>query len=559
MADISSPTLSSKDESHLLGYLKDLKTEGDDFKKKYAPEEEDKEALSLYRGKYKPAGRDAYFSCDFVQAFIDRMVAQLTDNRPIMRVEHRKVGLKKMSKALEKAMHGAWQESDMQRQTYKMCQNAAIRRSAGLYIGYDHNDPLIEVLTKDQVTMDPQVCESALMHKAEYVIVKRVKTIEELKQKFPGRGALVKPDDILYTGDKSGTLLKSPVTDLLKFTSRKSSKSVIPRANVYESFIKDRSRNAKGEDLFPHGRRTIYTDDVVLWDGPIPYWDGMIPIDWFDWAVDPEHPWGISAPMQLKRLQLAFNEILDGTVSNQILSNFITVSGPHDALTPDQWNNLKKITNSLILRESSMQKKVNIIPPPQFGLDKMQIARQLFTYAQLLTGVTDVTLGDQPGSLQSGQAIEGLQEAANLMTRARASRLEDFYMRVGSKLMARILQFWPSDRVFHLLGPTGEAVEYALQRAELFIDSETKLPVNPEVRRETFKHLRFAILPGSSAPGTRARRAEMAMRLNMGGMASRKMVLEAADYTDPEQMLKEAEEDFAKFPPPGFKRVKQGE
>lgn len=549
--------MSSKEESKLIDYCTSLRQEGEDFKKKYAPEDEDKDALSLYRGKYRPQGREQYFSCDFVQAFIDRMVAQLTDNRPILRIEHRKMGLKDTAKALEKVMYAVWQESDVQRQTYKMCHNAGIRRSAGFYIGYDQQDPTIELLMKDQVVMDPQVVESALLHKAEYLSIERIKPVEELKQKFPGRGALVKADDILYGNMKGGNLMKSPVTTLLQMGSKKTTgKSIIPRAKVWEVFLVDRSQSPDGKALFPCGRRVIHTSDVVLWDGPNPYWDGQIPVDWFDWSVDPEHPWGISAPMQLKRLQLAFNEILDGTVTNQVLSNFITVTGTHDALTPDQWNNLKKITNSLILRTNALNKPVTITPPPQFGLDKMQIARQLFTYAQLLTGVTDVTLGDQPGSLQSGQAIEGLQEAANLMTRARASRLEDFYKRMGAKLTSRILQFWTSDRVFHMLGPTGAAIDYAVNRSELFIDPVTSLPVKPEVRKEALKDLRFAILPGSSAPGTRARRAEMMVRLHAMGAASRKMVLEAADYPDPDKMLEEAEADFAKFPPPGWVKKK---
>lgn len=546
---------SSREEDKLIAYLKELKEESAESKKKHAPDADDKSSLELYRGNYQPKGRDAYFSCDFIQAFIDRMVAQLTDNRPILRVEHRKVGLKETAKALEKVMHGVWQESDMQRQSYKMCHNAAVKRSAGIYVGYDGQDPYLEMLTKDQVWMDPSVQEAALAHKAEYVIIERCKPLDELKQRFPIRGTLVKEDDVKYGKDKAGQLVKSPVTALLGMGSKKLETSVIPRAYIYEAFVKDRQCNTKGEELFPYGRRIIYTKDVVLWDGPLPYWDGMIPVDWFDWSVDPDHPWGISAPMQMKRLQLAFNEVLDGTVSNVILSNFLSIIGDADALDVTQWGNLQKISNSLIMRKSAMNKTLEINAPPSFGNEQMSIARQLFTYAQLLMGVTDVTLGDQPGSLQSGQAIEGLQEAANLMTRARASRLEDFYARAGSKLMARILQFWPSDRVFHLLGPTGEAVEYAINRKELFLN-EDNLPVTPEQRKEMFKYLRFAVLPGSSAPGTKARRAEMMVRLHMLGAASRKMVLEAADFQDPERMLKEAEEDFAKFPPAGFQRVK---
>lgn len=552
-------TGTSKDEHHLLDYLDELLTESKEHKKKNCSEEDDKEALRLYRGNFGPTDRTNYFSCDFIQMFIDRMVAQLTDQRPVLRVEHRKSGLKNMAKALEKVMFGVWQEEDMQRQTYRMCHNAAIRRSAGLYIGYDHiQDAVsIETLTKDQVWLDPQVVDASQIDKGEYIIIERIRTLAELKQRFPGRGMLVKAEDVPFTQEAKGTTVNSPATDLLRNGANKTIHSVIGRTRVYEAIIKDRQESVGGASLFPYGRRIIYTRDMVLWDGPCPYWDGLPPIDWFDWSVDPEHPYGISAPMSLKRLQLAFNEILDGTVNNHVLSNFISVVGDADALDPGQWKNLQQITNSLILRKNGREKSLTITPPPAFGADKLNMAKTLFTYAQLLTGVTDVTLGEHPGSVQSGQAIAGLQEGANLMTRARASRLEDFYTRVGSKLMSRILQFWPSDRVVHLLGPSGESIDYVLNRKELFL-TDTQQPVTDLERRDIFRYLRFAILPGSSAPGTRQKRAEMMVKLHMLGCASRKAVLQAADFADADGMLQEAEEDFKKFPPPGFVREKGG-
>jgi len=557
--DTKTSTGNSKDEQYVLDYLNELKEESEDAKKKFCPVEDDKDALKLYRGQYKPGDRNQYYSCDFVQMFIDRMVAGLTDNRPVLRVENRKQGLKKMASALEKSMTAVWQEEDMQRKSYRMCHNSAIRRSSGMYTGYDAiNDCVsIEILTKDQVHFDPQINESSQIDQGEFVIVERIKPVDELVYRFPGRGALIKSEDVSFTSDKerSGISIKSPVTDLLKSSPRKSVSRIIPRTYIYEAFLRDRQCGADGEPYFPHGRRLIYTKDLVLWDGPVPYWDGQFPVDWFDWGVDPEHPWGISAPMMLKRLQLSFNEILDGTVANHILSNFLLITGASDVLDPAQWANLQKITNSLILRKTSANKELTVTPPPSFGADKLNMAKALFTYAQLMTGVTDVTLGEHPGSLQSGQAIEGLQEGASLMTRSRASRLEDFYGRVGSKLMARILQFWPGDRVFHLLGPGGEAFEYILNRKELFINDDGS-PVSDKDRRDVFRHLRFAVLPGSSAPGTRQKRAEMMVKLMMLGCATRKMVLEAADFNDVDRILLDVQEEFKTFPPPGFERKK---
>ena len=47
----------------------------------------------------------------------------------------------------------------------------------------------------------------------------------------------------------------------------------------------------------------------------------------------------------------------------------------------------------------------------------------------------------------------------------------------------------------------------------------------------------------------------MMMKLQSIGAASRKMVLQAADFQNADEMLKEAEEDFQRFPGPGWKKV----
>ena len=102
------------DERKLLDQLIDLQREGEESKRRWFGINDAKDDLKLYRGESKPVNRNPFFAANFIQAFIDRMVAQLTDNRPILRVEHRKVGFKNMAKVLEKVMHSVWQESDLQ-------------------------------------------------------------------------------------------------------------------------------------------------------------------------------------------------------------------------------------------------------------------------------------------------------------------------------------------------------------------------------------------------------------------------------------------------------------
>ena len=219
-----------------------------------------------------------------------------------------------------------------------------------------------------------------------------------------------------------------------------------------------------------------------------------------------------------------------------------------DAVDESTVKKLQKLSSSLIIRKRNRNAAFTVQPPLPFGADKIQLARAIFTFAQLLTGVTDVTLGETPGSLQSGQAIEGLQEGANLMTRSRASRIEDFYMRVGQKLISRVFQFFPSDRVVHLVGPTASAIDYAVKRSEWFIgDDGTEM--SNEDRARALRDLRFVVSPGSSAPGTRIRRGEMMLKLFAATLVPGIEVLRAVDFPEPEELYKRAQEEAAKRSP----------
>lgn len=533
-------------EGKLLKTLADIADEAQRVKDHWVKDVDLTRDLDLYRGKLKGNADDRYFDCNFVGAFIDRMVAQLTDNRPIIRLENRKAGISKVARSVEKVIQCVWDESKVQRGLFKLANNAAVNRSAGLYTGFDTetDTPVVELLRIAQVLVDPNVVESGQLDSAEYVRIERVMPLAEIRAKFPGRGSLVKSDvNISQLGQEPKK--RTSMLDGLRSTT--TTRDTIPRARVYEWFIQDRATSTTGDRLFPSYRRIICSDDVVLWDGPNPFWDGRIPVDWFDWMVDPEHIWGHSEPARLRKMQLAFNQLIDGLIENQLLTNIISIVGDADSLPPEMWKKLQNIKSSLLLQKKNRNSTLNVTPPAPFGQDKIQIARSIFTYAQLLTGVTDVTLGDAPGSLQSGLAIEGLQEGANLMTRARASRLEDLMNRVGQKLISRVFQFVTSDRVFTMVGPTAEAVAYAMARSELFINDKGQ-PMTQADQRDALRFMRFSVIPGSSAPGSRLARARMMAELVKLGAASRRDVLQAADFQDPDDMLKRAEEDAGKNP-----------
>ena len=544
----------------LLDRLDALEDEGKAGRSKYRSAKESQQSVDLYRGEQGPAsGAEPHFKANFIEAFIDRQVALLTDNRPIIMVEPRKVGLAGLARVLDACADTVWTESAMQRQAWKLGLLAAIEGSAGLYTGYDAeaDETYIEVVSRDQCWMDPAIREAALIGThAEYFGIERIQTTAEIMARY-----LISVDaDVSVLEDeedkRAKTLLGPIETVIRRLGGRRdqtpTESMAMPRARTKEIFVKDRTRDPSGLRLFPTYRRILRTADAILWDGPLPMWDGVIPVDWYDWAVDPKHPWGMDEPQGLKHMQGAYNELLDGCVENHVLTSFIQFVADFDAVDEKTWQLFNKIKRSIVIRKKNRNATTAVIPPIPFGADTISLARFIFTAMQLKTGVTDVTLGEHPGSLQSGAAIAGLVEGASLMSRSRQSRLEDLYTRVGQKLIARVLQHFTGDRILGLLGPTPDAVDAVLKRSEFFVKEDGTRTTDAE-RREAFRYLRFGVVPGSSQAGARTARAKMMIELNKGRSAARIDVLRAAGIPDPEEMLKRADEEFAKMhpsPPP---------
>lgn len=535
----------------LLKSLHRMREEGKRHRNKcHSPDQIDSD-LALYRGKARPADADArnvFFAGNFIQTFLNRQVARLTDNRPIIRIGPRKAGLTNVANLLNKVLMSEWDAQCMQRQTYKMAHTAGIMGSAGMYLGWDaiEGEQFIEILSPDRIMIDPRVTEAALIDRAEYVIIEFVRSLDDLRLRFPGVGSLVKSDaEISVESSRVNPSVRSPTLEsfLGQSDTSKTTSSVVPSARVWEAYLIDRSLDDDLNRRFPKGRQIIFTREQILSDGRNPFWDGLPPVEWFDWDVDPMHPWGISEPSKLKHIQLSFNQLVDELIRNKLLTNFIRVTGEVDAVSDETWRTIEQFVpgGSMIIPLLSQNKRIDIQPPPAFGGDDLRIAQQIFTFAQLLTGQT--VLGDNPGSLQSGRAVEGLVEAANEADRSRASRLEDFYTRVGKKLVSRILQFFPSDRVVSLTGPTGEAFDYVIHRSSFFINDENKEATTPEERQQLLRDLEFTVSPGSSQPGTRMARAAQMMQIMRIGGATPTDVLRAADFPNPEEMTQRAAAD----------------
>ena len=174
--------------------------------------------------------------------------------------------------------------------------------------------------------------------------------------------------------------------------------------------------------------------------------------------------------------------------------------------------------------------------------------------------------------LRSAPQLEGLQQAAQLLVRAQARRLEEFFERVGQKLISRIFQFYTTDRIL-TYAKAGEIKQYDFEkdklRAEIVFKATQmaqqkiqRMREQSEITGEDFptedmantleaedilnaikgawRKFAFKVIPYSSLSVVKTQRAAMLAQLAQAGMIPSEMVLREAGFDNPSELLKAA-------------------
>jgi len=399
------------------------------------------------------------------------------------------------------------------------------------------------------VTFDPMVTNIWDLHKGEYIVIEEVLTLPEIRQRWPGRGQLVKADKTLGLPTRPHKGVQSPTERISNALFGKASKSseTLPRSKVRTYWLKDPTFNTEtNRPAFAGGRMVIRGgEDIILVDQPNQYWDGIFPIDGFNWDIDPDHGWGRGEIQKLTRLNEAIDRSGDGFVRNFLLNNNTVVIGDADALDPSQWGNLTNLEGLVIKKRPGRELRRE--PPPVLPPEFAQIPAQLIELGSMLTGMREVTQGVRPGGTTSGVAIEGLQASALTLVRRVARNLEATLSGVGQKLVSRIFQFYDKDRVMMMLGETEAWKQYAFLRDGLLKELRTGSNGNllpPEDFRKrlnnAFRDFRFLIRPGSSLAASRIQRGLQAVNLFQLGLIDDEEVLRTVEWPNRDEVLQRA-------------------
>lgn len=526
------------------------------------------EYLIAYHGRRYTTNQPK-FSANVIRPTVDRRNALLTEQKPSAKIMPYRDGLGVVAGILEKLFDTQWHQNDLQIACEEMVQVASVLGSAGMDVAWNpaavHGQGDIEpaVLDPRQVSFDPRIRKARLLDDATYVTVETIQNIWDLQRMYPGRGMLVRPERAYSSIEAAQNPAASIISQLsASYTERvkRLEDGPIPRTRRREYWIKDPSRRGTGQFKFPRGRKIERANQVILDDGENPYWDAAQPVVWFDLMADIDSPWGRSQVEALRYISNAINRIGNLFVENSVLAGNVTVITDADAITNETRN---KLTNAAaLIIPKKFGRNLEFRPPPAMPPHMLQFVNWALGMVDYLCGLRDGQMeGKGRVEMRSGVQLEGLQNAAQILIRASARRLESWIERFGYKWLSRVFQFYTGSRLMYQLGDNNEFKQWTFSYSEIqdaymkMLQADGKVINNKtealkEMMEGAWREFAFKVRPWSTLSSNRIARTQLLAQLAGTGRFPMSMVLREAGYDNAIELMQEAAQEIQQFGPP---------
>lgn len=398
-----------------------------------------------------------------------------------------------------------------------------------------------------------------------------------LKRRYPTRAHLIVPDatSSSYTIEAQAPAHIPPMLwDLMSEGMRRmiggqaqTKTSAFPTARYREFWFRDFSTNTSnvpvymgkynwryqvlpGRPLYPRGRLICKAGNVVLHDGPNPYWHGQYPFTMLRLNVVPWRLYGLSDVRQWIALQDILNQILAGIIDmikRNVNPGFFA---PKNAFSEAVWNNLDFSKPGE--RAAYNQQAVH---EPKFAPAPVMPGYVMTVYS-MIEKTLDQLVGRAMASALAGKkqvpgsdTIDSINSLRSTPIRLKGRNIETFMRDAGTLLVPSMLQFYTDKRRMTLLGPGG------MTTADFDWDPGTMVPagMNPE---EFIKGFRFFVQPGSLLNSEKRQKIMDARALRMSGDLSRKTFFRIIDEgldadQEEKEILRERKAMVPMIPPKG--------
>lgn len=401
------------------------------------------------------------------------------------------------------------------------------------------------------------------------LIYEKAVPLSWFRQQFHMFGDLVRPDE-QYSRYRSGSgsfikeafsHLAAPYRRLMGISENPTVSSAIPMGKYREFWLKDYSVNtsnvdvyvgemakgtgyvvAPGQRLYPRGRLVIMGGDIVLFDGPNPYWHGRFP---FSALRLNQVPWqwpGVSEFRNQIPLQDIMNNVLAGILDMVKKAVNPPVTAPLNAFSEAMRKTMDPNMPGARLYYNpgagSPPIWAQVAQLPSFVFDTMMYAREELT-AQ--TGFIDAGAAMGKKIIPSADTLEQLGQGQQTLVRLKVRYIEAFFREIGEQWISNAFQYYRAERRVLTMGIGGlDWTDWTWNPAEI-----TPAPLDPSQHWKSFK---WSILPGSLLKSARTESKATAIRLRNQGDLDRKNLYKILDmesiYDSVETNLKKEGADF---------------
>ena len=283
---------------------------------------------------------------------------------------------------------------------------------------------------------------------AEYLIYADYFHVDVLKRLYPDKAEYLKGSDIQYAelvnNRNEGAKITNQVLVLEVW------------ARDYTTIEVEEENGEKTQKAqFPNGRVITAAPELslILKDEENPYQTGRFPFFLFKDIDVPFQFWGEGEVKWLLSPQEAITAL-----SNQVIDNAKHTANMQWIIDKNAGIPKGELTNrpGLIIRKNPGS-EVRRDAPPSMPMYVSETIARLQRDIEVVSGVHDVTRGQNPGGIESGSAIMALQEAAQTRIRMKVKIYEYALGELGQEWLERIKQFWKYDRLVPVKKPTANA------------------------------------------------------------------------------------------------------
>jgi hypothetical protein len=395
---------------------------------------------------------------------------------------------------------------------------------------------------------------------------------EKVKRAFPDRAQYIKPD-IFDRLKKERTELKTFTMSYFSsdkqlaeghFGSSDNGQDDIERTMVIEAFYKptdveeelkeEKEEGAEEEKegkkkyiykkKYPDGRHIVIANNMILYDGPLPYEDKLFPFAKLNNYILPREFYGVSEIEALESPQIVFNKLLSFSLDSLALTgNPIWIIDSNSEVDTDNLANIpgavvEKNPGSEVRRESGVS-----LNPSMFNM-----LDRLVGWFNTVAGQSEFSQGEAPGGVTAASAIEQLIRASRQRVRQKQRNLDMFMKEAGRLYMNRVFQYYTVPKIFRITNSDGSQMfrkfrvesDQEGNRVAIYSDFEETPRGIIEGREEKLLlkgNLDIRVTTGSELPFDVADNERKALALFDRGIIDAEEVLTRIEYPNKERVL----------------------